>query len=159
MLDRDRGARIAGPTARYGHVEVAAQPALEDQRPDAVHGLAKLRCARVARTSLSWTHQDGPPPETKCPAGLTVGLSRPTGSLRQVLGRAFRWTAAGVTAGASAALILHGVVRSRVWGLSALDLHVVAGAACLVLLAAGLAAWFPARRAMHVDPVAVLKSE
>jgi putative ABC transport system permease protein len=78
---------------------------------------------------------------------------------RDVLGRGLRWTLLGVTAGTVITWALFAVASSRVWGLGALNIFLLAGAAGLVVLMGVGTAWFPARRAMRVDPVEVLRAE
>ena len=78
---------------------------------------------------------------------------------REVLGRAMESAILGVSMGTVATLVLQGVIRSRMWGLAPLDWRLIAGIAAVVLTAIGVVSWFPARRAMRLDPVIVLRSE
>jgi len=77
----------------------------------------------------------------------------------EVLLRGVRWTLLGVMTGTAVTWALFTLVRSRVWGLGALDGSLLAGVGGLVLLMGAATAWFPARRAMRIDPVEVLRAE
>jgi putative ABC transport system permease protein len=65
----------------------------------------------------------------------------------------------GAVLGALVAYALSGVLQSELFGVEALDPISYAGAAILVVLAAFVAGLTPARAALAVDPVAVLKDE
>ena len=67
--------------------------------------------------------------------------------------------AAGLTIGAVAALALARLVEGMVFGLKAGDPRVEAGAAVILAAVAVVAAWFPARRAARLDPMAALRNE
>ncbi|HKD18106.1 MAG TPA: ABC transporter permease [Thermoanaerobaculia bacterium] len=76
-----------------------------------------------------------------------------------VLRQATRMTGAGVIVGLAGAAAASRLLRSMLFGVSATDPWVYAGAA-VVLAAVGLAAaWLPARRASGVDPIVVLSNE
>lgn len=64
-------------------------------------------------------------------------------------------SAAGLVSGAGAARLLSGLI----YGVSALDPVTFAAVPLLLVAAAVVAAWLPARRASRVDPMAVLRSE
>ena len=51
------------------------------------------------------------------------------------------------------------VAAANVWGAEALNVSVLESVAAMILLVAALTAWGPARRAMRVDPILVLRAE
>jgi putative ABC transport system permease protein len=70
---------------------------------------------------------------------------------------------AGVTIGAAAALALtralSAVIGSLLYGVEATDIVVFAGATLSLIAVAGTAAFLPARRASHIDPLIALRDE
>jgi predicted permease len=78
---------------------------------------------------------------------------------RHVLGRGMRWAGMGMAVGTAATFALQALARSRIWGLTPLDVPLTGAIAALVMIATGVLSWFPARRAMRIDPVAVIRSE
>jgi len=70
-----------------------------------------------------------------------------------------RVTLIGVAAGTALALAASVVLRSRVWGIEALDPVSVAVAACLLCVAGMVATILPARRATRADPLDALHAE
>ena len=54
---------------------------------------------------------------------------------------------------------LERVAASQVWGAETLNMSVLESVAAMILLVAALTAWGPARRAMRVDPILVLRAE
>jgi ABC-type antimicrobial peptide transport system permease subunit len=66
-------------------------------------------------------------------------------------------TAIGVTIGVLGAVALSRVLASLVFGVSALDPRVLAGAAVFMTVVAALAAYLPAHRATSVEPSSVLQ--
>jgi predicted permease len=67
--------------------------------------------------------------------------------------------AAGCAIGAAAALLLTGLAREMLFGITATQPGVFAMAAMVLAVAALAAAWLPARRASRVDPMAALRHE
>jgi putative ABC transport system permease protein len=65
----------------------------------------------------------------------------------------------GVVGGAALALPGATVLRARVSGVGEADPVVFALAAIVLLAAALVAAWLPARRAVRLDPAVVLRGE
>jgi ABC-type antimicrobial peptide transport system permease subunit len=65
----------------------------------------------------------------------------------------------GLFLGATAALTFTRVLTSRLYGIAAHDPLTYVGVAFLILAIAALAVWIPARRAAHVEPMTVLRSE
>ena len=76
---------------------------------------------------------------------------------RLVLARGLRVASSGVVGG----LILGGLltmILSRIfYGVRAFDIPTVLGSATLLIGTALVASWWPARRAMHVDPMVTLR--
>lgn len=67
--------------------------------------------------------------------------------------------AIGLLLGLGASSGLERILRGRLFDVPALDLVTYASSAVVMVLAASLAAWLPARRAASVDPMGVLRSE
>ena len=65
----------------------------------------------------------------------------------------------GIVIGGGAALMLTGLARSLLFGLTPTEPGVFALAAAILTAAALLAGWVPARRASHVDPLTALRHE
>jgi ABC-type antimicrobial peptide transport system permease subunit len=77
---------------------------------------------------------------------------------RLVLGRSLRVASAGIGAGLLLASIMTSLLSVIFFGVHPFDPRVMAAAAALVAATALFASWWPARRAMKVDPMAVLRS-
>jgi putative ABC transport system permease protein len=75
--------------------------------------------------------------------------------LREVLG----WLAAGMAVGITGALLGGRYVKTLLFGLQPNDLAQFAAAALVLALAAIFAAWWAARRAARIDPMAALRDE
>lgn len=78
---------------------------------------------------------------------------------RLVLRRVLTSVGPGLVAGAGAALLLSGLVRSLLFGVEPTDPWSLAGAGALFLATALLAALLPARRAASVDPARSLRAD
>jgi putative ABC transport system permease protein len=89
---------------------------------------------------------------------LAVGAD-PGDVLRMVLGQAARLAAAGVTLGLVAACALTRVLQGLLFGVSATDPATFAAVAGVLVVAALLASYLPARRAARLDPATVLREE
>lgn len=76
-----------------------------------------------------------------------------------VVGQALRVTALGLVIGIAGSLALSVYLKSLLFEISAIDPLAYAGVAALLLLAAGLASYVPALRAMRVDPIESLRYE
>jgi ABC-type antimicrobial peptide transport system permease subunit len=68
-------------------------------------------------------------------------------------------TVLGVGLGTAGALAAGKALQSLLYGVSARDPVVLSASTALLLLAALIASWLPARRATRVDPVVALRSE
>jgi ABC-type antimicrobial peptide transport system permease subunit len=89
---------------------------------------------------------------------MALGAQR-SGVVSMVLRRALGLVLVGVVVGLPAALVASRWVKSMLFGLNPDDPATLAGAA-IVLVGAGIgAAYFPARRAAGIDPVAALREE
>jgi ABC-type antimicrobial peptide transport system permease subunit len=89
---------------------------------------------------------------------MALGADR-LGVLRMILGQVAVTTAAGLAVGVPAALALTRIVESQIYGIPAHDPSSILAAAAGVTVVALLAAFFPARRAMRIDPVRALRYE
>jgi len=75
-----------------------------------------------------------------------------------VLGRGLRVAAAGIAGGLILATVLMALLSNIFFGVRAFDVRILVGAALLLAATALFASWWPARRAMTLDPMAVLRS-
>ncbi|HEY8231566.1 MAG TPA: ABC transporter permease [Vicinamibacteria bacterium] len=92
--------------------------------------------------------------------GIRIALGADAGNvLRQTLRQGITLALVGVASGASAALGLARLMRSLLFGVSTSDPSIYVGVAALLLTAALLACYVPARRATQVDPVIALRCE
>ncbi len=93
-----------------------------------------------------------------------IGIRMALGASRnEILGMVLRETlilvAIGIMAGTLAALEASRLVATFLYGLKANDPLTIAGAALLIVAAAALAGYLPARRASRVDPMVALRYE
>jgi putative ABC transport system permease protein len=92
--------------------------------------------------------------------GIRLALgAQPRDVLQLILRQGTTTALVGVTIGIAAALGLTELMRSLLFGVSAQDPITFAAVAALLILVALLASYIPARRAMLVDPVVVLRYE
>jgi predicted permease len=92
--------------------------------------------------------------------GIRVALGASRGDvLRLVLGEGMRIALIGVSVGVAAALGLTRLLTQIIYGVSANDPLTFVGVAILLAAVALLACYIPARRAMRVDPMIVLRYE
>jgi macrolide transport system ATP-binding/permease protein len=92
--------------------------------------------------------------------GIRVALGAPAKNVfALVVGQGLKLTTLGLGIGLAAAFAGTRLLSSLLYGLSALDLITFAGVSLLLALVALLACYFPARRAMRVDPLVALRHE
>ena len=89
---------------------------------------------------------------------IALGSSRRE-VLRMVLGQGIRLGGIGVAVGVAGVLIATRLLESMLYGVPGTDPIAVGAAAVLLLLAALLASWVPARRAAGIDPMVALRME
>jgi putative ABC transport system permease protein len=90
--------------------------------------------------------------------GVRIALGGTSGDLvRLTLTQAGRLTAIGLAAGSALALLFGWALKSALFGLVALDGMTFAMVAAGLALVALIAAYLPARRALRLDPAAVLR--
>jgi putative ABC transport system permease protein len=83
----------------------------------------------------------------------------PRALTRLVMGGGFALAGAGIAAGVAAAVALHRVVASQLSQVASFDPRIHALVSLVLLAAAALATWLPARRAVKVDPAIALRAE
>ena len=93
-----------------------------------------------------------------------IGIRMALGAQRQdmlqmVLWQSFSLVGIGLLPGLLSALALTRLMTSLLYGVTAHDLSIYAIVMILLSSAALLASYFPARRAMHVDPIVALRYE
>jgi putative ABC transport system permease protein len=92
--------------------------------------------------------------------GLRVALgARPRAVLGMILGQGMRTILVGLAIGLAASLLLTRAMVSMLFGITAADPLTFAGVILLLLAAALLACYIPARRAANVDPMVALRYE
>jgi predicted permease len=92
--------------------------------------------------------------------GLRMALgARAVDILRLIVAGGMRLVLAGIALGAAAAVFATRVLSSQLYGISATDPLTFLMASASLALAAFLACYVPARRAMRIEPVAALREE
>ena len=92
--------------------------------------------------------------------GIRMALGAGEGPiLRLVLHEGVRLAMLGMGFGIIGAYLVGRVMQSTLFGVGALDLHAFGIVAVVLLVAALLASYFPARRASRVDPMVALRAE
>ena len=89
---------------------------------------------------------------------MALGAEGPS-VLRLVLGQSLVPVVLGCLLGGAGAMAVGSLVRSRLYGVSAMDPTAFGGAALLLLITMTVASLVPARRAARVDPIQVLRTE
>lgn len=90
--------------------------------------------------------------------GIRIALgARPAHVIGSVLWQFWRPVSAGLVVGVGGAAALSQLLRRVLFGVSHLDPLAYAAAIGLFVLTAALAAWWPARRALRVDPITALR--
>jgi putative ABC transport system permease protein len=92
--------------------------------------------------------------------GVRVALGAATGDvLRMILGQGLRTIVIGVAIGITGSLALTRTVESLLFGVTATDPLTFGGVTLILVGAALLACYIPARRATNVDPIVALRCE
>jgi ABC-type antimicrobial peptide transport system permease subunit len=92
--------------------------------------------------------------------GIRIALgAQPRGVLHASLGRAFKLLAFGSIAGLILGILASRVLASIVYQATPRDPLVLTGAVLAMALLGLLATWIPARRALKVDPLMLLREE
>jgi ABC-type antimicrobial peptide transport system permease subunit len=92
--------------------------------------------------------------------GIRMALgANPPGVIRMVLSESVNLTFIGMVIGSSLALAVGRVLAAHVFLLRAFDVLAYVLSITIILAAATVAAWIPARRASRVDPVTVLRHD
>jgi predicted permease len=92
--------------------------------------------------------------------GVRIALgAQPRDVMRLVFGEGVRMALIGVAAGAGAAMGLTRLIGSLLFGVAPQDPLTFAAVAVVLTLVAPLACYFPARRAVRVDPMVALRHE
>jgi putative ABC transport system permease protein len=79
--------------------------------------------------------------------------------VRMIVLQGLRPTLAGLILGLAATLVCGRVLASLVYGVGTSDPATLIVVATILVAAAGLAAFLPARRAARVDPIVALRTE
>jgi predicted permease len=92
--------------------------------------------------------------------GVRVALGAATGDvMRMIVGQGLRTILIGVAIGITSALVLTRTMKSLLFGITATDPLTFGGVTLLLVGAALLACYIPARRATQVDPMVALRDE
>lgn len=89
---------------------------------------------------------------------MALGAQR-VDMLRMILRQSFTLVLAGVALGILASIALTRLLSTMLYGVRATDVLTYAGVVGLLAVAAALASYIPARRAMKVDPIVALRYE
>ena len=89
---------------------------------------------------------------------LALGAT-PERLLREIVGRGMRLTLVGIVIGLLSAVALNSTLASLLVGVSATDPLTLAAVTGLLTLVGAVACYLPARRAIHVDPAEIFRSE
>ena len=89
---------------------------------------------------------------------MAIGAS-PNSVMRMVLGHAGRLTVVGIMFGIAGALVVSRLMRQALFEVDPADPFVYLVLSVALLLVAGCASFFPARRATRIDPVIALRTE
>jgi predicted permease len=92
--------------------------------------------------------------------GIRIALgAQPANVLKLILAQGLLLTILGISIGVAGALALTRFLSSLVYGIAPTDPATFIGVSLVLIAAALLACWVPARRAMRVDPVTALRCE
>ena len=155
-----REIRSTLPVTRIGTFEAHLGQALGDLRTAAVllgsfSFLALLLASLGVYAAVSFTVE-----RRLQELGIRLALGAPRSRIvRMVVGESLIVVAVGVVAGLSLAVMAMRGLEGMLFGVGALDHATFAGAALVLLAAAGAAAFVPAARAARADPVDVLRNQ
>ena len=147
-----------GPLQRRAELEALVQ---EVREAEAARGRAaaalEYTLAELAKADAAFTVA-GAEAESARQAEFAVGARK--GNIVDLILREVAWVAGvGVLVGMGATLALGRLVEGLVFGIKPGDARIEAAAAMVLAAVAILAAWFPARRAASMDPMAALRYE
>jgi predicted lysophospholipase L1 biosynthesis ABC-type transport system permease subunit len=92
--------------------------------------------------------------------GLRMALgARPARLVMAVAGEGIGLSAVGIMLGAATALAVTRLLSKLLFGITATDPRTFVSVAGLLLLIAAIASYWPARRAMRIDPILALREE
>ena len=92
--------------------------------------------------------------------GVRIALgARPRDVLRETLGEGLKLSAAGIALGLAGAYGLSSLFRSVLVGVTGTNPWTILSAAVLLAIVALIACYFPARRAIRIDPASALRQE
>ena len=92
--------------------------------------------------------------------GIRMALGATPGAvMRMVLGHSSRLTVAGIAIGVAAGLAVSRLMQQVLFEVNPADPLVYLAVSGTLLIVAGCASWFPARRATRIDPVVALRME
>jgi predicted lysophospholipase L1 biosynthesis ABC-type transport system permease subunit len=92
--------------------------------------------------------------------GIRLALgAQPARVFRMVAGRALALACVGAALGAMGCIAVRRALATLLFGIGPNDPATIAAATAILLAVAFAAAWFPARRAMRVDPMIALRDE
>ncbi|MEO6877418.1 MAG: ADOP family duplicated permease, partial [Gemmatimonadaceae bacterium] len=92
--------------------------------------------------------------------GIRMALGAEPGRVtRMILGEAMALTAVGVVVGLPAGLAAARLIRGQLFGVGLVDLPSMAGAVVILVAAAAVASYLPARRASRVAPLEALRAD
>jgi putative ABC transport system permease protein len=104
----------------------------------------------IAYTVSRQTHEIG--------IRMVLGANR-SAVMRMVARTGLQLVAMGIAIGLTVSLGVTRVIASQIWGISPHDPLTITGVVVVMALAASAACYFPARRAMNVDPMVALRYE
>ena len=92
--------------------------------------------------------------------GVRLAIGAPPGSvMRMMLGESWALAAVGLAFGVPAVVIVLRLVGSMLFGLTPADPVTIGSVIALVVVSTTVAAYIPARRAAHIDPIVALRDE
>jgi putative ABC transport system permease protein len=92
--------------------------------------------------------------------GVRIALgAEPTGIRRMILGQSGRLAAIGLVIGVATSLMLGQLLSKVLFGVTRFDLPTLVTVPVVLGLVTVIASWLPARRAMRLDPVSVIRAD